>query len=147
VKLTKLIKKITHATGYNNKIVVAKDTVDIFRTYTKIDGGSTFELMRETLGYVTKKEFNNTIRMTEKGVEILGLSKLRLKEIDKRHNYGATLGGVHSCSRKLIIINKRIEKCSKEHIKYVILHEIGHHFRGRSEAEADKFAEEWINKV
>jgi hypothetical protein len=147
VKLTKLIKKITHATGYKDKILVAKDTVDIFKIYAKIDNCSAFCLMREVLGFVTKEEFNRTPKMDTNLIDQYGLSRLRLKGIDRRHNYSGTVGGVHSRSRKLIIINKRIEKCSKEHIKYVILHEIGHHFRGTSEAEADKFAEEWINKV
>ena len=131
MKLRKIALNLSRKTGYPFRIYVAKNTRHMYELIAK-DGHWTVDELEECY----KKYINDNQDEYSRGPAGRYVSKSYESE---------TLGGVQMPS--CILINKCIEKQTKEFIQFLILHEIGHHFNGPTEKEANDYAMEWMEKI
>lgn len=148
LKIRKIANRCIQATGYKGDLYICKNVIAMYRKFHELHKNYEPMSFRRFLHINNIPERNiyyDGTSINKYYVQSMGLSLYRLNF--KSNNFDTFINGGYHRVSKTIILNKCLEKTNKEYIKFIVLHEIGHHFRGASEIEADCFAEEWINKV
>ena len=136
MKLRKISNSILRKLNINNiKITVVRNHWDIFKFVNK--NYCPHWSLEQVYNYYCVVVGDN------KDTRHYILNKYKYRYI----NTNQIVYGICSFKTDEIILNKILEKQSKQYIKFVILHEIGPHLTGYSETEADNFAEEWMKKI
>ena len=135
MKLRNIFNKINSKVKSPVKLIIAKNSWEVCKL---VHRDYNFWSVQEIYNYYKNFEGDNKDTAWN----------IREKVNYKLSNDGEVVHAVAFIPKPLIVLNaKSMNKQSKQYIKFVILHEIGHYFRGHSETEADNFAEEWMKKI